>query len=310
MNDMKRKPWLALIFAFIAIYFIWGTTYLAIAYALKGLQPFIISAFRYLIAGLILSCWVWLKKQPWPKGKDRRVLIISGILMLSGGSGLVVVGEQYISSGFAAVIVATEPLFFVLFDHRRWRAYFSNRWIIAGLVIGFAGIALFAYFAPAGSRAIDRNTSLGIIITLLSAMTWVAGGLYANHNLSTKTSNTVNSAVQLLAAGVFSAIVAGCTREWSALLVNTIPVSAWAGLVYLIVMGSLVAYSSFNWLITVQPPAIVSTHTYVNPIVAILIGWLLAREPIAHLQIIALVIVLTGVVLTQLNKQKLLEAKG
>lgn len=304
MNAIKRKPWLALLFAFISIYFVWGTTYLAIAYALKGFKPFTISAFRYLIAGTILSCWIFFKKQGWPKGKDMRILIISGILMLSGGSGLVVVGEQYISSGFAAVIVATEPLFFVLFDHRRWTIYFSNRWIIAGLVIGFAGIAVFAYFAPAGSNPTHKHPILGVLITLLSAMSWVVGGLYANHNLSTRSGNTVNSAVQLLAAGLFSALIAGCTGEWFTFSVKAIPAGAWGGLLYLIVMGSLVAYISFNWLITVLPPAIVSTHTYVNPIVAILMGWLLVREPIAHMQIIALIIVLTGVVITQMNKQK------
>jgi drug/metabolite transporter (DMT)-like permease len=304
MINNKKKPWLLLLFAFVAIYFFWGTTYLAIAYALKGLKPFTISAFRYLIAGLILCCWIWFKKQKWPEGKDLRVLIISGVLMLSGGSGLVVLGEQHISSGFAAVIVATEPLFFVLFDHRRWKVYFSNSWIIAGLVIGFAGIALFAYFAPAGQDVSHRHPVFGVVITLLSAMSWVTGGLYANHNLSSKTGNIVNSTVQLLAAGIFSAIVAGCIGEWSELVVKTVPLSAWLGLIYLIVMGSLVAYISFNWLITVQPPAVVSTHTYVNPIVAILMGWLIAGEHIANIQVIALVIVLVGVLITQLNKQK------
>jgi len=305
MNRKKKVSWLALLLAFTGIYFVWGTSYLAIVYALKAIKPFTISALRYLAAGLILTAWVYFKKQRWPGWHDRRVLIISGILMLSGGSGLVVVGEQYISSGFAAVIMATEPLFFVLFDRQRWPMYFSGKWIIVGLLLGFAGIALFAYFAPSGATAVRSNPVAGTLITLFSAMCWVTGALYANRKLSSGTGNLVNSAVQLLAAGVFSGAIAGLKGEWPALLTTAIPASAWAGLFYLVIMGSLVAYLSFNWLMTVQPPAIVSTHTYVNPVIAVLVGWLFASEQISLPQLISLAIVLAGVMITQFNKQKI-----
>ncbi|MGN8068673.1 EamA family transporter [Mucilaginibacter sp. SG564] len=305
MNNLKKTSPLLLLLAFIAVYFIWGTTYLAIVYALKGFKPFTISALRYLTAGLILTIWVMIKKIGWPEKRDLKVLIISGILMLSGGSGLVVVGEQYINSGFAAVIVGTEPLFFVLLDRQRWSAYFSSKWIITGLLLGFAGIALFAHFAPAGSTLVQGHPVIGTIITLLSAVSWVTGALYANRKLPAKSDNLVNSTVQLLAAGLFSGLVAFGKGEWFTLSPTTIPLSAWAGLAYLVIMGSLVAYLSFTWLITVQPPAIVSTHTYVNPVIAIVMGWLLAAEQISFKQIIALVIIMTGVIITQLNKQKM-----
>jgi drug/metabolite transporter (DMT)-like permease len=233
------------------------------------------------------------------------VLIISGILMLSGGSGLVVVGEQYISSGFAAVIMATEPLFFILLDRVRWPIYFSNKWIIAGLLLGFFGVALFAHFTPADHEVIHSQPVFGALVTLLSAILWVVGALYANRKLSVNTGNTTNSAVQLFAAGLFSGLIAIFKGEWPVFSAATVPVSAWAGLAYLIVMGSLVAYLSFNWLITVQPPAIVSTHTYVNPVVAIIMGWLLVDEQVSGGQIAALIIVLMGVIITQLTKQKI-----
>jgi drug/metabolite transporter (DMT)-like permease len=304
MHPTNKPSPILLFTAFIAIYFIWGTSYLAIRFALKGLQPFTISAFRYLAAGLLLSAWILFKKQKWPEKKDLRVLVISGILMLSGGSGLVVVGEQYVSSGFAAVIMATEPLFFVLLDRGRWNVYFANKWIVGGLLIGFAGIALFAYFAPAEATGVHSRPVLGTLITLASAISWVVGALYANHRLSPNSNTLVNSAVQLLAAGLFSGMIAGCKGEGPALFSQPIMVAAWAGLAYLVVMGSLVAYLSFNWLLTVQPPAIVSTHTYVNPVIAIIIGWLVASEPLSYRQVLALAIVLTGVILTQLNKQK------
>ncbi|WCT13452.1 EamA family transporter [Mucilaginibacter jinjuensis] len=305
MKNRNNPSPIVLVFAFIAIYFIWGTSYLAIIYALKGLKPFTISAFRYLAAGLLLIIWIWIQKASWPSGNDRKVLVISGILMLSGGSGLVVVGEQYISSGAAAIIVATEPLFFVLFDRYRWNLYFSSKRIIAGLFLGFAGIVLFTYFTPDRTAGLHARPVLGTIITLLSAVSWVAGALYANHRLTSGARNLSNSAIQLIAAGLFSGIIAGVKGEFSTLFEVAIPISAWLGLTYLIIMGSLIAYLSFNWLITVQPPAVVSTHTYVNPIIAIFMGWLLAAESLSRIQLIALGFVMAGVVLTQLNKQKI-----
>jgi drug/metabolite transporter (DMT)-like permease len=306
MNSLKKPSLLLLLLAFTAVYFIWGTTYLAIVFALKGFKPFTISALRYLAAGLILVGWIGFKKLAWPEKSDLKVLIISGILMLSGGSGLVVVGEQYINSGFAAVVVATEPLFFVLLDRRRWSAYFSSKWIIIGLLLGFAGIALFAHFAPAGSSSVHAHPVTGTLITLLSAVCWVVGALYASRKLPAKSDNLVNSMVQLLAAGLFSGLVAAGKGEWVSFSPAAIPATAWAGLAYLVVMGSLVAYLSFTWLITVQPPAIVSTHTYINPVIAILMGWLLASEQVSFKQVIALVIILSGVIITQLNKQKMI----
>lgn len=305
MNNLKNPSPLLLLLAFTAVYFVWGTTYLAIVYALKGFGPFTISALRYTAAGLILCGWIGLKKLSWPERGEWKVLIISGILMLSGGSGLVAVGEQYINSGFAAVIIATEPLFFVLLDRKRWAAYFSSKWIIIGLLSGFAGIVLFTHFAPARSSAVQSHPLLGTLITLLSAVFWVLGALYASRKLPAKSDNLVNSTVQLLAAGLFSGLLAVGKGEWLTLSPAAVPGIAWAGLAYLVVMGSLVAYLAFTWLITVQPPAIVSTHTYVNPVIAILMGWLLASEQICFKQVIALVIIMTGVVITQLNKQKM-----
>jgi len=294
-RNQNLRAWTALF----AIYFIWGTTYLAGAFALSGFPPFTISAIRYLAAGLLLSLVLGIKEISFPQRKYWRVLAVSGILMLCGGSGLVIVGEQYISSGSAAVIMATEPLFFILLDRSRWREYFSNKRLIAGLVTGFAGLAFFTYFSPAGHPPVEPRPVLGTLITLISAVCWVVGALYAKRKVPAGAGNLSNSAIQLLAAGLFAALVAGIKGEWAGLNLQAIPFKAWAGIAYLVVMGSLVAFLAFNWLITVKPPAVVSTHTYVNPAVAILMGWLLAAEPVNALQLIALAVVLTGVLLSQ-----------
>ena len=307
---MKNKdaPRFLLAAAFTAIYFIWGTSYLASLFALKSMPPFIISCFRYLAAGAVLAVWIKYKKLPLPGSRAFKVLCISGILMLVGGSGLIVFAEQYIKSGYAAAIVATEPLWFVLLDKKRWRLYFSNRLVMAGLVLGFAGITLFACFAPAAGAADGNLVHLiaGTLIVMLSAILWVSGTLYADKNLPKDFSNITITGVQLITAGIFSGIVALARGEWSAFSFQAISADAWGGLLYLVIMGSLVAYLAFNWLVTVQPPAIVSTHTFVNPVVAIVMGWLIAGEQVTVKQFIALTIAFTGMVLAQVGKSKLI----
>jgi drug/metabolite transporter (DMT)-like permease len=295
-----------IIVAFIAIYFIWGTTYLANLFALEGIPPFIISCIRYLVASLILMAWAKAKRAPLPGWQSIRVLGISGILMLVGGSGLIVYAEQYVNSGYAAVLVATEPLWFVLLDRKRWQEYFSNRMVLGGLILGFIGIALFACLTPMDrSRSIDKTWMIvGTIIVLVSAILWVTGTLYSNRRKEVGSSNIMNTSIQLLAAGVFSGLVALVKGEWITFSFSAVPINAWGGLLYLIVLGSVLAYLAFTWLVTVQPPAIVSTHTFVNPVVAIFTGWLIAGEHITTKQSLGLVLAFAGVILTQVGKNK------
>jgi drug/metabolite transporter (DMT)-like permease len=308
MKNTRPPGWLLAI-AFTAIYFVWGTTYLANLFALKSLPPFIISCFRYLGAGIVLAIWIKFKRLPLPNRRTIKVLCISGILMLVGGSGIIVFAEQYIKSGYAAALVATEPLWFVLFDRKRWRLYFSNWLVLSGLILGFAGITLFAVFAPAGSAA-DGNLVHLIMGTLMvsgSAILWVCGTLYADAHVPAGNSNITNTGIQLLAAGIFSGVIALARGEWSGFALGSVRMEAWAGWLYLVVMGSLVAYLAFTWLVTVQPPAIVSTHTFVNPVVAIVMGWLVADEHVTVKQIVALTIAFSGVVLAQIGKRRFSE---
>ena len=286
--------WLVL-FAFFNIYIIWGSTYLAVAFGLKGFPPFILVGLRYLVAGLLMLTWVKLKGEPLPAKKFFWRQASSGILMLVGGTGMIAWAEQYISSGQAAILVATEPLMFLIIDKKRWPEYFSNKYILSGLVTGFAGIFLFLKLGVAHVNASPMATVASIAI-LFSAMLWVFGSLITKGSQG-KSSTAMNASVQLLAAGVAAIIVAFCKSEQVGFSFNAVSTKAWGGLIFLITMGSLVAYLSFIWLLTFKPPAIISTHTYVNPVVAVFLGWLLIHEEVNTAQLLSLVVILIGILL-------------
>lgn len=304
----KQEPQWLVILAFIAIYIVWGTTYLAILFGLDGIPPFMLSALRFFIAGIILFGWCRWKKQPLPPAKVNITAACAGAVMLIGGTGLVTWGEQYISSGNAAIIMAIEPFMFLLLDKKQWPVYFSNAYIIAGLIIGFAGIVLFFQLSTSVPGTANKEMQLvGQGVMVLAALLWVIGSLWAKQNISPQYSSTIITSIQMIGAGVFSAIISGLTGEWSGFNIAAVSPKAWGGLLYLITMGSLVAYLAFVWLITIRPPAMVSTHTYVNPIVAVFIGWAFASEHISGFQLLALLLILAGVLLTNINSYRRLK---
>jgi drug/metabolite transporter (DMT)-like permease len=298
---MKHKPLLhrlLLIFAFFNIYFIWGSTYLAVAFGLKGFPPFILVGLRYLAAGLILLGYCTIKGEKIPPANLIWKQALSGILMLVGGTGIIAWAEQYITSGQAAILVATEPLWFLVFDRKRWSTYFSNKYILSGLIIGFAGIFI---FLKAGHLQVNHSL-IGLIATLavlLSAICWVLGSLIIN-NSKGSSSVMMNSSIQLLSAAVISGLVAVFTGEFINFSFAEVSVRAWSGLLFLIVFGSLAAYLSFVWLITKRPLAIISTYTYVNPVVAVFLGWIFANEHLLSTQLVGLAVILIGIVLVNL----------
>ena len=295
---------LKLIFALLAVYIIWGTTYLANRFGLLGMKPFILSSLRYLTVAGVLLAWAGIKRLSFPSWKNARVLAISGLLMLVGGSGFVVTGELYINSGATAVIIAIEPLLFLLLDRRNRKGY--SPLVLTGIVLGFAGIFLFSRFTggtDALSAGHPADVLKGTIIVLISTFFWVFGVLYARNQTTNNASPVNNMAIQHLAGGLGCALIALFRGDWASFNPAQISLPAWGGLVYLIIMGSLVAFAAFMWLVKVQPPAIVSTHTYVNPIVAVIAGWMMAGESISVPQVVALGMVLVGVLLVQSPKR-------
>jgi len=302
---MKNNPLmqrLLLIFAFFNIYIIWGSTYLAVAFGIKGFPPFILVGLRYLMAGLILLAYCKIKGEKFPPVKTMGKLAVSGILMLVGGTGMIAWSEQYITSGQAAILIATEPLWFLLLDRKRWTIYFSDKFILSGLILGFGGIFLFLK-----SGQVQVNSSgialVATLVVLLSAVWWVLGSLIISNNKG-GSSIVMNSSIQLLAAAVVSGLIAIFTGEFTHFSFTNVPVESWLGLLFLIVFGSLIAYLSFVWLMTKRPPALVSTHTYVNPVVAVFLGWIFASEHLVKGQLAGLAIILVGIVLVNVPEYR------
>ncbi len=301
-----------ILFAFINIYLVWGATYFAITFALKGFPPFVLSGIRFITAGLILLIWRKLKKDKPLSIKNIGFAGISGILVLVGGTGMVSWAQQYISSSEAAILGATQPFFFILFDKKQWPTYFGKLSIILGLTIGFFGLILFINQRTTTAYQINENGSLQIIaylVLIASAASWVIGALFSKRN-SQKFQSSVylNAAWQFIAAGIVTSSIAALQSDWETVQWNSISSEAWGGLSFLIFAGSLASYLSFSWLITKKPAALVSTFTYVNPVVAVLLGVIFLQEHISINQYLALFIILIGVLLTNLSTYKLPKA--
>ncbi|TFF33691.1 EamA family transporter [Mucilaginibacter psychrotolerans] len=295
MKTKKAISPLLVAFAFFNIYVVWGSTYLAVIYGLQSFPPFILISLRYLTAGLLLLVWCKIKGENLP---ERRALLrhaLAGTLMLVGGTGVIAWAEQYISSGQAAILVATEPLMLLVIDRKRWTEYFSNKFIVSGLIIGFIGIFLFMKLGVAQIHPSPMAIVASVAI-LFGALLWIIGSLIVKGSEG-KSSTVMNASVQLLAAGVAAAVVAFCKSEQIGFSFNKVKGEAWGGLLFLIVMGSLIAYQSFVWLLSIKPPAIISTHTYVNPVVAVFLGWLFIHEEVNTAQLLSLFIILAGILL-------------
>lgn len=301
MSNIKNN-WLVPL-AFTNIYVIWGITFLAVSFGLIGFPPFILSGFRFLAAGLIIFGYLRAKGEKANSLVSWRKNAITGILVLTGGTGLVGWGEQYVSASEASIAIATGPFWFIAIDKKNWKYYFSNKVILVGLVIGFVGLILFLSGSVTNPEsAVSGSLRITAFIVLaLSSISWVLGSLYSKNNPAGH-STFMNIAQQLISAGVASLIIASFRNEWSGFSIAAVPLSAWFGLLFLVLFGSIVAYVSYIWLLSVKPAALVSTHTYINPIVTVLAGWIITNEMINGNQLLGLFVILSGVLLTNATK--------
>jgi drug/metabolite transporter (DMT)-like permease len=304
-----KQNW-KIIAAFSVIYFIWGTTYLAIVFAIRDIPPLLMSALRFLLAGIVLYIICLVKNEQHPDYTSFLKIIFRGILMLVGGTVSVAWAEQSLSSSTTAIIVTSVPFWFILLDRRQWAYYFSNKILILGLIVGFIGVALLTNFNHAGSpdlaHAAKRTTS--VLVLIAGGIAWTSGSLVSKYK-PTGHSLLMTTAIQLIVSGFFCLFLGIFIGESDHFYFREVRQSAWLGFLYLALFGSILTYICYLWLLKVRPAAQVSSYVYVNPVVAILLGGLIGKESITWLHILSLAVILFGVLMINLPKYKIATPK-
>lgn len=287
-----------LIAAFAAVYILWGSTYLAIKYAIETLPPFLMAGTRFFVAGSILMIWARFSKDyEKPKAAHWKTSFIVGTLLLLGGNGGVVFAEHYISSSLAALLVATEPFWIVLLSWLWLKGSRPNLKTIAGIAVGFFGVWLLINGQPAGgASSLGSMQILGAVAVILAAMSWATGSIYGLRAAVPK-SSVLTSGMQMFSGGLVLFVVSLITGEWSRFSFANVSSTSILGLVYLIVAGSLIGFTAYSWLLKNAQPAMVATYAYVNPIVAVFLGWLIAGETFTGQMLIGAGVIVGSVVL-------------
>jgi drug/metabolite transporter (DMT)-like permease len=255
----KNASTAMVIAAFATVYIVWGSTYFFIQKAVQHIPPMLMGAIRFLTAGLILMTWLYIKGYKIFSDINIKHAAMSGLLMLFIGNGAVIWTEQYLPSSLAAVLASSSPIWFVLIEKPKWKENFSSKNTLTGLLIGFIGV-IFLFYEKANealfaTKNITEIVSLGIL--LIGCISWAGGSIYAKYKSSGNSS--VNTAWQMIAAGVAFLLCSLFSGEALKADFAAITTSSWLSLAYLIVMGSLVAYSAYVWLLQVRTATQVST---------------------------------------------------
>src|SRR5256885_1658909 len=280
-----RLDSLKLALAFAAIYVIWGSTYLAIRYAVETIPPLVTAGIRHTIAGGILLAWAYARgfrarREHWIGGA------IVGAFFFLIGHGSLHWAEQHVGSGLAALLIATEPMFILVLAWASGQQKIS-RVSALGLAFGVAGVAILT-----GIEVSAKDTSLlGMVAVLLGSLGWAAG-VVISPKVKLPTDALARTAVPLVCGAGMLLAAAGVTGEFHGLHWSAISLKSILGLAFLISFGSIVAFTAYTWLLQRCPPALVATHTYANPVVAVLLGWLLASERITGRVVLASIAIL------------------
>jgi drug/metabolite transporter (DMT)-like permease len=286
----RRRP--GLIAAFAAIYSIWGSTYLAIRFAIETLPPFLMTGIRFLTAGFLLYGWTRLRGAPRPERSHWVVAALVGMAMLAFGVGGVSWAELRVPSGAAALIVAVGPLWMVLIDWLFYGGPRPDRDTMLGILLGFAGVAVL--IGPEQLAGAGRIDLAGTGVILMGTLAWSFASLYTRKG-HLPDSPSQATGMEMLAGGVILLLVGTAFGEWRALELAAVSLRSLLALAYLTVFGSIIALSAYLWLLKVSTPARVITHAYVNPIVAVFLGWALAAESLSPRVLVASGVIIAGV---------------
>ena len=283
-----------IIAAFASIYLIWGSTYLAIRYAVQTIPPFLMGGLRFVVSGALLYIWARYRGAPRPSRIHWRNAIIAGGFLLLGGNGAVVWAEQFVPSGLTALLVSILPFWLVIIEWVRPPRRRPHGAVLFGLVLGFIGIIVLVGPANLGGHGDIRPA--GAVVLILGSLSWAIGSFYSR-DAELPDSGPMTTGMEMLGGGTLLLIVGALTGELSQFDIHRISTASAAGLLYLVTFGSLLGFTSYIWLLDKVSPARLGTYAYVNPVVAVILGWLIAGERFSVRTVVAAVIVICAVAL-------------
>jgi drug/metabolite transporter (DMT)-like permease len=277
----KNTPSRGLIaLALITVYLVWGSTYLGIRFAIESIPPFFMAGARFVVAGLIMIAIASVQGTRWPGIPVWRDALIVGGCLILGGNGAVTFAERYVPSGETALIVACVPIFMTLFA---WFSGITRRPripIFFAMAVGLAGVGVLARPSTSVNHTSPASHLLGVMVILTGCVVWSFGSLYARR-AQRADSTILNIGLQMLVGGLLlflASLLSGEPRALNLALISHRSLLAW---VYLVTIGAVIGYSAYAWLVRVTSPALVGTYAFVNPAVAVFLGWLLGAEPIS-----------------------------
>jgi len=306
LKSQKPVSPLLVIIAFATVYIVWGSTYFFIRMAEQGgMPPFLLGAIRFTLAGLLMMGWCVVKGEKIFVWQNIIHAAVSGILLLFVANGIVIWSEQTLPSAMVAIMVSSAPIWFVLIDKSHWAVNLRSKATIVGLVIGFGGVILLfgEQIRDIFSGIATQSKLPWMFLLIFGTIAWSAGSLYSKYKL-TSGSAPVNTAWQMIAAGLVFIPGSMLHHEYNNLHLANMSVNSWGAIAYLVVFGSLAGFSAYVWLLQVRPATQVSTYAYVNPVIAVILGVVFAGEHISFIQLSGLFTILGSVLLINLAKYR------
>lgn len=290
---------IAIIVAYFLIYVVWGSTYYFIGVCLRDIPPFVLGTLRFVVAGTILLVACKMRGELL----FRRGLILKaavcGIILLFVDQGVIMFAQRYVSSSLVAIMASSTAVWIMLLDVPQWRRNFRSVSTVAGIVLGFIGVAMLYLEQLNMQRPGGSHYEYGVLLLIGGCISWACGTLYSKYHIRDNgdEGGLASSAWQMLGAGIVFALCAGLSGDFSRLQLSAVSSVSWLSLSYLIVFGSMMAYTAYIWLLRVRPATEVATHAYVNPVVAVVIGAGLGHEDVTLIQLSGLAVILISVMM-------------
>lgn len=298
---MKNNKALLTTLAFLSVYLFWGGTYIGMKFAIESFPPFFMAGIRHLSAGIILLIYALIKGEEKPNLTQIKHAAVVGIIMLMFGNGLVAYAEKVIPSSIASLVITTTPFWILLLNWKFGDHSKPKRIEIITLLIAFIGILLLIFQGE--SIQVEQLDMIGMIIIAIAAFCWSAGSLYSRYKPVPK-SSYYNIASQTISGGIILLIFSFSIKEAQTFDVHAMSQNSIIAMVYLIVFGSIIGYSAYIWLMKNVSPSLASSNAFINPVVALILGYVLANEVLSTQSLIAAFIIILAVTILTLSKRK------